>query len=205
MAQSNQSSTIKDLLNLPNLLSLARLALVPVFLWLLVSERHLLAILVLAVAGLTDFLDGYFARRLNLMTKIGMLLDPVADRLYILATLIGLSITGHIPAWLAIVIIFRDILMLVSYPVLATLGYRSFQVHFLGKAGTFALLYSFPLLLMGNIFTELEMFIKPAAWAFALWGAYLYWWSGFVYLVQLVKLVRFERLQSANVRGGVKK
>ena len=204
MSRSINPSVLRDLMNLPNLLSLTRLALVPVFLWLLLSESHLLAIIVLAVAGLTDFLDGYFARKLNLMTKIGMFLDPVADRLYILATLIGLAITDHVPVWLAVVIISRDILMLVSYPVLATLGYRSLPVHYLGKAGTFALLYSFPLLLMGDIFTDLEMFIKPAAWAFALWGAYLYWWSGFAYLVQLVQLVKSEGLNSTNVAAGVK-
>jgi cardiolipin synthase len=188
-----------EVLNIPNILSFLRIALVPVFLWLLLEELFLAAIVVLAVAGLTDFLDGFLARKLNQTTKLGKMLDPVADRLYIFATLLALSATGYVPWWLAGLVILRDLLMLVSYPVLASLGYRSLPVHYLGKASTFALLYSFPLLLMGKIFTEAAFIITPIAWAFALWGVALYWWSGFVYLWQLVLLIREERQKTANV------
>ena len=188
-----------EVLNVPNVLSFLRIALVPVFLWLLLEELFLAAIVVLAVAGLTDFLDGYLARKLNQTTKLGKMLDPVADRLYIFATLLALSATGYVPWWLAGLVILRDVLMLVSLPVLASVGYRSLPVHYLGKASTFALLYSFPLLLMGKIFTEAAFVITPIAWAFALWGVALYWWSGFVYLWQLVLLIREERQKSTNV------
>jgi cardiolipin synthase len=157
------------------------------------------AIIVLATAGLTDFLDGYLARKLNQTTKLGKTLDPVADRLYIFATLMALSATGYVPWWLAGLVIFRDFLMLISLPILASVGYRSLPVHYLGKASTFALLYSFPLLLMGKIFTEAAFIITPIAWAFALWGVALYWWSGFVYLWQLVLLIREERQKTTNV------
>ena len=188
-----------EVLNIPNLLSLLRIALVPVFLWLLLHQLFLAAIAVLAFAGLTDFLDGYLARKLNQTTKLGKMLDPVADRLYIFATLLALSATGYVPWWLAGLVILRDVLMLISLPILASVGYRSLPVHYLGKASTFALLYSFPLLLMGKIFTEAAFIITPIAWAFALWGVVLYWWSGFVYLWQLVLLIREERQKSTNV------
>ena len=176
--------------NVPNFLSFLRIALVPVFLWFLLEEMFVSAITVLAIAGLTDFLDGYLARKLNQTTKLGKLLDPVADRLYIFATLLALSATGYVPWWLAGLVILRDLLMLISLPVLASVGHRTLPVHYLGKASTFALLYAFPLLLMGKIFTEAAFIITPAAWAFALWGVALYWWSGFVYLWQLVLLIR---------------
>jgi cardiolipin synthase (CMP-forming) len=194
-----------EVLNIPNLISFLRLALVPVFLWLLLQEQFPWAIVVLAVAGLTDYLDGFFARKLNQITKLGKFLDPLADRLYIFSTLIALSATGHVPIWLALLVVGRDLLILFSLPVLAGLGYSSLPVHYLGKAATFALLYSFPLLLMGKIFTSAADFIMPLAWAFALWGVALYWWSGFVYLWQLVLLVREQSKNSTNVdsRGGL--
>jgi cardiolipin synthase len=188
-----------EVVNVPNLLSFLRILLVPVFLWLLLHQLFLAAIAVLAFAGLTDFLDGYLARKLNQTTKLGKMLDPVADRLYIFATLLALSATGYVPWWLAGLVILRDVLMLVSLPVLASVGYRSLPVHYLGKASTFALLYSFPLLMMGKIFTEAAFIITPIAWAFALWGVALYWWSGFVYLWQLVLLIRKERQKATNV------
>lgn len=186
-------------MNIPNLLSFLRIALVPVFLWLLLNEMFLTAIFVLMVAGITDFLDGYFARKLNQMTKLGKVLDPVADRLYIFATLLALSVTGNIPWWLAALVISRDILMLISLPFLTSLGYGTLPVHFLGKASTFALLYSFPLLLMGKIFVEAQFILLPLAWAFALWGVFLYWWSGFVYLWHLILLWREDRGNTSNL------
>lgn len=201
MTQASRKSTFfVEVLNIPNVLSLLRIALVPVFLWFLLQEMFVSAITVLAIAGLTDFLDGFLARKLNQTTKLGKMLDPVADRLYIFATLLALSVTGYVPWWLAGLVILRDLLMLVSLPVLASLGYRSLPVHYLGKASTFALLYSFPLLLMGKIFTEAAMIITPLAWAFALWGVALYWWSGFVYLWQLILLIRSDRQNSTNVK-----
>jgi cardiolipin synthase len=188
-----------EVFNVPNFLSFLRIALVPVFLWFLLEEMFVSAITVLAIAGLTDFLDGYLARKLNQTTKLGKMLDPVADRLYIFATLLALSATGYVPWWLSGLVILRDLLMLISLPVLASVGHRSLPVHYLGKASTFALLYAFPLLLMGKIFTEAAFIITPLAWAFALWGVALYWWSGFVYLWQLVLLIREQRQESTNV------
>jgi cardiolipin synthase len=200
MTSGKEAGFLKgEVLNIPNFLSFLRIALVPVFLWLLLEEMFVSAITVLAIAGLTDFLDGYLARKLNQTTKLGKMLDPVADRLYIFATLLALSATGYVPWWLAGLVILRDLLMLISLPILASVGHRTLPVHYLGKASTFALLYAFPLLLMGRIFEEAAFIITPAAWAFALWGVALYWWSGFVYLWQLVLLIREQRQSSTNV------
>ena len=180
----------QELRTVPNMLSTLRLLLVPVFLILILNHQNWQAVVVLAIASITDYLDGYFARRFKQVTRLGQLLDPAADRLYIFATLIGLTLVGYIPAWLAIVIISRDLLMLIVYPILASHGYGPLPVHYLGKAGTFALLYAFPLLLIAAAFPNIAMVVLPVAWAFALWGVGLYWWAGFVYLLQVRNIVK---------------
>lgn len=180
----------EQFMTVPNLLSMLRLALVPVFLYLLLTEKYLAAIFVLALSSLTDYLDGYFARKFNQVTRLGQLLDPAADRLYIFSTLVGLSITGIIPVWLALVIIGRDLVLAVAYPILASHGYGPLPVHYLGKTGTFALLYAFPLLLMAYIWHPIAFILEPLAWAFALWGVGLYWWGAFVYLRQVSQIVK---------------
>jgi len=180
----------QELRTVPNMLSTLRLLLVPVFLILILNHQNWQAVVVLAIASITDYLDGYFARRFKQVTRLGQLLDPAADRLYIFATLIGLTLVGYIPAWLAIVIISRDLLMLIVYPILASHGYGPLPVHYLGKAGTFALLYAFPLLLISAAFPNIAMVVLPVAWAFALWGVGLYWWAGFVYLLQVRNVVK---------------
>jgi cardiolipin synthase len=139
----------QELKSIPNMLSILRLLLVPVFLWLLIVDQFLIAFLVLMFASFTDWLDGFIARKFNQITSLGKVLDPSADRLFILATLIGLTVNGIIPAWLAIVIVARDILLLVGYPISASHGYGPLPVHFLGKAATFALLVCFALAALG--------------------------------------------------------
>ena len=180
--------------NVPNVLSFLRLLLVPVFFWFIIHHDDSMAVLVLITSSITDYLDGYWARKYNQITRLGQLLDPFADRLYIFATLAGLVWTDVIPLWLALVVVGRDVLLLLVYPVLATHGYGPLPVHYLGKAGTFALLYAFPLLLLANIFSNVSFMIQPVAWAFALWGAGLYWWAGFVYVKQVKDLVLTQRL-----------
>ncbi len=189
----------QQLRTVPNLLSVLRLALVPVFLVLILNGFNLEAVIVLIVASVTDYLDGYFARKLNQETRLGQLLDPAADRLYIFATLIGLSVVGYIPIWLPMIVIGRDLLLLFTYPILASRGYGPLPVHYLGKAGTFALLYAFPLLLIASAFPDVSLFVLPVAWAFAWWGIGLYWWAGFVYLAQVRSVVKSSPNDSARL------
>ncbi len=189
----------RQLGTVPNLLSLLRLALVPVFLVLILNGFNFEAVVVLAIASITDYLDGYFARKLKQETRLGQLLDPAADRLYIFSTLIGLSAVGYIPLWLPVVVVARDVILLFTYPVLASRGYGPLPVHYLGKAGTFALLYAFPLLLIAAAFPDVSVFVLPVAWAFAWWGIGLYWWAGFVYLGQVRSLVKLSADDSARL------
>lgn len=193
------SVDLKSELTIPNALSVLRLLLVPVFLILLLQEQNLAALLVLIFASASDWFDGFLARKLNQVTKLGAKLDPAADRLYIFATLIGLAVNGNIPIWLAVVVILRDVMLAIAYPVLATHGYGPLPVHFLGKAATFALLYAFPLLLLADIFESTEHIILPIAWGFAFWGVGLYWWAGIVYIRQVINLVTSSKPESANV------
>ena len=190
MVAVKEMSVWAQLRTLPNLLSLLRLALVPVFLILIITDHSITAFLVLAVASITDWLDGYLARKLNQVTRIGALLDPAADRLYIFATLIGLAVTGAIPLWLPVVVVSRDVLLAFTIPVLASRNFGPLPVHFFGKAGTFALLYAFPLLLLADWWVAAKFIILPVAWAFALWGVALYWYAGFLYVKQVLQLVK---------------
>jgi cardiolipin synthase len=177
-------------LNLPNLLSFLRILLVPVFLWLIVVGQSILAVGVLAFSSATDYLDGWLARRWNQQTRLGQLLDPAADRLYIFATLLGLTIVGYVPSWLFWVVLARELVLIPTMPMLAAKGYGPLPVHFLGKAGTFCLLYAFPLLLIAKVFDPVSWLILPVAWAFALWGVGLYWWSAFLYYQQVFSVIK---------------
>jgi cardiolipin synthase (CMP-forming) len=176
---------------IPNALSVLRLFGVPLFLWLLLGpHQDGWALAVLAVSGFTDWLDGVLARKLNQMSRFGALLDPLADRLYILATLFGLVLRHVIPWWLAVLIVGRDVIVGLALPQLRKAGYGPPEVHYLGKAATFCLLYAFPLLLLGTYSGTAAEVAKPTAWAFTIWGTALYLWSGVVYLIQIRGLVR---------------
>jgi cardiolipin synthase len=176
---------------IPNLLSVLRLGGVPLFLWLLLGPHaDGWALAVLMISGFTDWADGVLARRLNQMSSLGALLDPLADRLYILATLVGLVLRHIIPWWLAVVIVGRDVILAGGLWVLKRRGWGPPAVHYLGKAATFCLLYAFPLLLIGAHHGTLADVARPIAWAFTVWGTGLYVWAGAVYVRQIGQLVR---------------
>lgn len=178
-------------LNIPNALSLARILGAPLFLWLILGpHRDGLALLVLMLAGATDYFDGWLARRLNQTSRLGQLLDPAADRLYILATMIGLTLRHIIPLWLTLFLLARDVMLAGCVPRLRKLGYGpALPVHYLGKAATFNLLYAFPFLLLadhsGPGLTATQTLASVFGWAFAIWGTALYWWAGILYVLQV--------------------
>jgi cardiolipin synthase len=181
--------TTQRIATVPNLLSLLRLLGVPVFLWLLIAERDGAAVAVLMLSGITDYLDGKLARSWNQISRVGQLLDPAADRLYILSTLLGLSVRGIIPWWLAAVLIARDLVLTVTLVVLRHHGFGPLQVHFLGKAATFNLLAAFPLLLLGDGTGPATTTALVFGWAFAGWGAGLYLWAGWLYVAQARQVI----------------
>jgi cardiolipin synthase (CMP-forming) len=176
---------------LPNVLSFLRLAGAPLVLWLIIGpQADGLAVLVLALGGLTDWLDGYLARAWHQTSRIGQMLDPIADRLYILAVLLGLALREIVPWWLVVIVVGRDVFVPLLIPVLKTRGYSSLPVHFVGKVATFSLLYAFPLVLLGSGEEGWHQLAWVVGWAFAIWGTALYWYAGGLYLVQTVRLLR---------------
>jgi cardiolipin synthase len=178
------------ILTIPNALSFVRLLLVPVFLWLVLGPRwDVLALVVLMVSGITDYLDGKLARKFNQISKIGAILDPVADRFFILAVVIGLGYRDIIPWWLAVILPMRDVFLFSLVPFLRTRGYSSLPVHFLGKAATASLLYAFPLLLLGDATGTVADLANVFGWAFTVWGVALYWWGGVLYAFQVRRLM----------------
>ncbi len=170
---------------IPNAVSALRLLGIPLFFYLLlVRENYFWSLCVLVIAGATDWVDGYLARRLNQVSRLGILLDPLVDRLYIAATLIGLALANLIPWWLVILIALRDLALLALIPALRTLGISALPVTYIGKAATFVLLWGFPLILIGGRGGATAPVLAAAGWAFALWGTYLYWWAGMRYFDQ---------------------
>ena len=197
MAEVNEQQVSTRVLTVPNLISLLRLALVPVFAVLIITERDVAALLVLAFSGFTDWLDGVAARRMNQVSKLGQVLDPAADRLFILVTLVTLAWRDVVPLWLVVLILSRDVLMALLVPTLNRLGYGPLPVNFLGKAATFALLYAFPLLLLAEMSGTVGAVAHAYGWAFAWWGVGLYWASGALYVAQTRDLVREHRAAAA--------
>jgi len=189
VAQASGSVSTR-VFTIPNCLSFFRLALVPVFLWFVIVGWDAWALVVLIVASITDFLDGFLARRLHQVSRLGQLLDPAADRLYIFAALIGLAWRDLLPWWLVGIIIARDVMLLGLGIVLANHGHGPLPVHHLGKVATFALLVALPVLMLGEAFPVLSWASEPIGWAVALWGAFLYWWAGILYVRETARVVR---------------
>ena len=201
--QDDEVAVSHRVLTIPNVISIIRLAGVPLFLWLiLVPEADGLALALLALSGVSDYADGYLARKLNQTSKVGAILDPVADRLYILSTVIGLGIRDIIPWWVAIILPARDAFLWCLVPFLRTRGYSALPVHFLGKAATANLLYAFPLLLLGDGTSVLATLAKVFGWAFAIWGTGLYWWAGLLYAWQVRKLMADHGRRAPALDGG---
>lgn len=192
------------IVTIPNILSLARLALVPVFLYFLLTGQDLAALIVLVVSSATDYLDGFLARRLGQITKLGQILDPAADRLYIIATVVGLAVREIVPWWLVAVIVGRDVMIVVLGVVLRSHGHRrALPVHHLGKVATFCLFYALPIIVLAQAFPAVAPVANPVGWAFALWGAFLYWWAGFRYVGQTAALVRRSVGESYSLSDNV--
>jgi cardiolipin synthase len=183
---------------LPNALSVLRLLGVPLFLWLLLGpEADGWAVVVLIVSGATDWLDGKLARWLNQGSKLGALLDPAADRLYIVCALVALALRDVVPAWIVAVLLGRELVLGVMLLVLRRYGYPPLQVHYLGKAATLLLLYAFPGLLLADGTGWLATAIEPFAWAFTIWGTALYVLAGLFYVIQVAGILRAERSGAA--------
>jgi len=185
---------VDRILTIPNAISAARLAGVPVFLWLVLGVQTATAdywaVALLIVAGLSDWLDGKIARALNQGSRLGEVLDPAADRLYIAATIVALAVREIIPWWLVAILALRELTVGVALAVLRQrAGFSTLQVSFVGKGATLCLLYAFPLLFLGDHPGWGGTLARVLGWAFATWGTALYWWAAMLYLVQVRRLV----------------
>jgi cardiolipin synthase (CMP-forming) len=179
------------ILTVPNAISVARLAGVPVFLWLVLGPQlDGWAVALLIVAGVSDWLDGKIARAWNQQSRLGQVLDPAADRLYIAATVIGLAVRAIIPWWLVGLLVAREVMLGAALLVLRQRGYGPLQVSLVGKTATLCLLYAFPLLFLGSDTGPLASGARIIGWAFAIWGTALYWWAAGLYLTQTARLAR---------------
>ncbi|HCU96615.1 MAG TPA: CDP-diacylglycerol--glycerol-3-phosphate 3-phosphatidyltransferase [Actinobacteria bacterium] len=187
------------ILTVPNAISVARLAGVPVFLWLVLGPKaDGWAVGLLILAGLSDWLDGMIARAWNQQSRLGQLLDPAADRLYIAATLAGLALRMIIPWWLVALLVGRELVLGAALLVLRRYDYGPLQVSLVGKAATMCLLYAFPLLFLGDHAGTPALVARVIGWAFAIWGSALYWWAAALYLVQTQQLVSTARGEAAS-------
>ena len=170
---------------IPNALSFLRLIGVPVFFYLIVGpHRDGIALLILVISAFTDWLDGYLARKLKQFSRLGELLDPLADRLYTLAALIALYLRGVLPLAVVLVLLSRDVVMTLVLLRLKRHGITGVPVHFVGKAATMNLLYALPLILLGTFSGAVGHFAYVVGWAFLLWGIAMYWYAAWLYIQQ---------------------
>jgi cardiolipin synthase len=180
-----ESSHDRGLWTVPNLISVLRLLGIPVFLWLLLGEdKPLEAGILFAVLGATDWVDGYIARHFDQGSEIGKILDPVSDRVMLIAGALGLVISGDVPLWVGIVVLFREAALSIVTLVLAAGGARRIDVQWVGKAGTLALMFAFPLFVLVN---ELDPsvgrdVIELVTWVFTIGGLILSYYAAALYI-----------------------
>ncbi len=183
------TTTENNIFTIPNILSFSRLLGVPIFFWLIVGPQNDgLALALLAISAFTDWLDGFLARKLNQFSRLGELLDPLADRLYVLAALVALYLRNIVPLWVVIVLLSRDFVMSLLLISLKSKGISGVPVHFVGKAATMNLLYALPLLLLGTFAGALGRMAHIFGWAFLIWAIAMYWYGAFLYFTQVRKI-----------------
>lgn len=193
MEQAQEQGTDR-ILTIPNVITLVRLGLLPVFVWLLFGkEDRATAAYLLALIGTTDFLDGYVARHLHQVSELGKVLDPVADRLLFLVGGGSILVDGSIPTWFAVAVLAREVIIAAATVALAAMGARRIDVTWFGKAGAFALMMSIPFFLgsRGDIFWADQA--EDLAWATGLPGLALAWYSLLLYVPLALRALREGR------------
>ena len=192
--------TTDRILTVPNVITVVRLACLPVFLWLLFGRDHRAAAAgLLSVLGATDFVDGYIARHFNQVSSVGKVIDPVADRLLLFTAAIGILVDGSVPVWYAWLIIGREILVSLATVGLAALGARRIDVTWWGKAGTFANMFAFPLFLTSHSTIGWRDTAEVLAWLFAAGGLALSYYAAALYVPMARRALREGRTVEAGV------
>ncbi len=183
--------TQKRVLTVPNLVSVIRLALIPVFVYvMLVAHVDGWAVAILMFSGASDWADGKIARLLNQSSRLGALLDPAVDRLYMITVPIVLGLSGIVPWWFVVTLLARDAALALTLPLLWSRGLSALPVTYIGKAATFALMVGFPVLLLGQWDALWSRVLGACGWAFLIWGMYAYLWAFVLYAVQMAMVMR---------------
>ncbi len=179
-------------LTVPNALSAIRLVLVPVFLYLLlVADATGWAVAVLMFSGASDWADGKIARLFaNQSSRLGELLDPAVDRIYMVTVPISMALAGIIGWWVVILLLARDGVLAATLPLLRSRGLAALPVTYIGKAATFALMSGLPLVLLGQFDGQWARVVLAVGWGFLIWGMAMYLWSGVLYLLQVAMVMR---------------
>ena len=193
MSTSGPEADSSDrVLTIPNALSALRLLLVPVFLYLLLSvHAGGWAVAILMFGGFSDWADGKIARLVpNQSSRLGELLDPLVDRIYMVTVPLGLGAAGVVPWWLVGTLIGRDLVLAATLPLVRSRGLTALPVTYIGKAATFALMSGFPLVLLGQWPDAWSRVVLACGWAFLVWGMAMYLWSAVLYLIQVTMVLR---------------
>ena len=178
----------------PNLISLARLCCLPWFVWLVLgAEDRWVAALLLGALGASDWVDGWVARRFDQVSELGKVLDPTADRLLLLVALVVMIVDGSLPLWVAVLALFREGAVAVAALVLGALGVRKIDVTWLGKTGTFLMMFAVPCFLAGHSDIGVADAFRVGAWAFVAVGLPIHYWSAVGYVPLAINAVREGR------------
>jgi len=182
------------IVTIPNLISLGRLACIPVFVWLLADDELLAAAALLAVLGATDWVDGWIARHFDQGSDLGKVLDPVADRILLLVAGVGLVVQGSVPLIVGILALAREVAISVAVLALAAAGARRIDVQWAGKAGTLALMFAFPLYLWADaIHGTAHDVVLATAWFMAVCGLVLGYYAALMYVPLAREALRERR------------
>ncbi len=164
------------ILTAPNLITMVRLLCIPLFLWLLFGAHHqTFAAILLAALGATDWVDGFVARRYHQVSTFGKVLDPTADRILVATAVISVIVHGAVPLWFGLATIARETLVSVMVLLLAALGAARIDVLWVGKAGTFALMFAYPTFLLGHGSAAWQQPVRDIGWIVGIIGLILAW------------------------------
>ncbi len=196
------------ILTLPNVISFLRIISIPIIM-VLVMQRHLFAgLVILALSSISDGVDGFIARRYNQVTKLGQVLDPIADRLLIVCSMLALGSVDVLPWWVLLIVASREVVLLFGILALANNGYGPLPVNFVGKAGTAVLMIAVPIFIVAELGSGIGFdVLHYLGDACAIWGCCLYWMAGAIYIVQGTQVLRgvdpSERHKTSSAADGL--
>ena len=189
MSAAQEEVVLDRVLTVPNAITAVRLVMIPVFGWaFLTGDRDTLALILLVIIGITDWLDGFVARATGQVSKLGKLLDPVADRLAIFVVLVSLTFRGVVPYWIAGLLLFRDLIVSIVFPILEAKGFPRLPVNKTGKWAT-AFIFSGMALAAASVIESLEEIAAPASLAFLVIGAVMYYVAGYFYYTEIRRIL----------------